>query len=138
MTRQSVFSVNRYPMNLSYINSRASINNIYIKELLTRLVKLNRTLKIHNGDEPIHILQIRSQQYLMLPINTCKFTMFDYFKDVIVEAVEYLKNNCSHYSGKDQPFKVDIDPPSLTPRDTELLYCHVARLWFTSKRANSI
>ena len=74
MTRQSVFSVNRYPMNLSYINSRASINNIYIKELLTRLVKLNRTLKIHNGDEPIHILQIRSQRHLMLPISTCHYS----------------------------------------------------------------
>ena len=61
--------------------------------------------------------------------------MFDYSKDVIVEASEELKNSRSHYSGNNQLFKVDVGSPSLPAKDTELFYCHVARLLFASKRA---
>ena len=60
--------------------------------------------------------------------------MFDYLKDVIVEAAEDLKNSCSYYPGNNQFFKVDYDSPSLPPKDTELFHCHVARLLFASKR----
>ena len=97
------------PNNHLYINSGASINNLYFKELLRELVKLDRTLKIKNGDKLIHILKVRSQHHLILPINTCKFIMFDYFKSEIVEPVEDLKNSCSQYSGNDQLIKVDFD-----------------------------
>ena len=60
--------------------------------------------------------------------------MFDYFKDVMVEAAEDLKNSRSHYFGNNQLFKVDVDSPSLPPKDAELFYRHVTRLLFASKR----
>ena len=122
MTQQRLFSMDGNQTNHSYIDSSVSINNFYFKELLTRIVKPDRTLKIQNNDEPIYMLQIRSKQYLMLPINTFKFRLFDYFKDVIVEAVEDLKNSRSHYSGNNQLFKVDIESLSLPAKNTELLY----------------
>ena len=50
-----------------YIDSGTSINNLFNKELLIGLLKLNRTLKVQTSDEPIYLLEIRSQQYLMLP-----------------------------------------------------------------------
>ena len=67
-------------------------------------------------------------------ISTCKFTMFDYSKDVIVQAFD-LKNCRLHYSGNNQLFKVDIDSTSLPAKDTELFYCNVARLLFASKKS---
>ena len=45
------------------------------------------------------------------------FTMFDYLEDVIVEAVDDLKNSCSYYPWNDQLMKVDYDSPSLSPKD---------------------
>ena len=69
-----------------------------------------------------------------IPISTCKFIMVDYSKEVIVEAFENLKSRRSHYSGTDQLFNVDVESPSLPGKDTELLYRHVARLIFVSKR----
>ena len=74
MTQQYLFSMNRALKSRSYIDSGTSISNLFNKGLLTGLVKLDRTLKIQNGDEPIHILQIRSQQHLMLPISTCHYS----------------------------------------------------------------
>ena len=71
----------------------------------------------------------------MLPISTYQFTMFDYFEDVIAEAAEDLKNSHSYYHGNNQLFKVDSDSPSMQPKDAELLYCHIVRLLFTSKRS---
>ena len=135
MIRQRLFSVEGGPKNRFYIDSGASINNFYSKELLTGLVKFNRSLKIQNGDKQIHMLQIRSQQYLMLPISTCQFIIFDYLEDVIVVAAEYLKNGRSFYPGNDQMFKIDDDSPRLPPKNAELFYHHIARLLFTTKRA---
>ena len=61
--------------------------------------------------------------------------MFDYLRDVIVEANEVLKNSCLYYPGNDQLFKVGYDSPSLPSKDAELFHRHVARLLFSSKRA---
>ena len=135
MTQQRLSSMDGDLKNRSYINNGASINNSYFKELLTKIMKPDMTLKIQNSGEPIHKLQIRSQQHLMIPNSTFEFTIFDYFKDVIVEASEDLKNSCSHYSGNNQLFKIDVDSPSLPLKDTELFYHHIARLLFTSKIA---
>ena len=70
----------------------------------------------------------------MLPISTCKFTMFDYFKDVIVKTADDLKNSRSPYSENSQLIKIDVNSPSLPSKDAELFYCHVARLLFVRKR----
>ena len=82
MTRQSLFSVGRDPKNRSYINIGASIRNLFNKELLVELVKLNRALKIQTSGEPIYLLQIRSQtrslfqalQHLLFLINTYHYS----------------------------------------------------------------
>ena len=60
--------------------------------------------------------------------------MFNYSKDIIVEAYKELKYSCSNYSGNDQLFKVGVESSSLTAKDTELFYCQIARLLFASKR----
>ena len=61
--------------------------------------------------------------------------MFDYLRDVIIEANEDLKNSHVYYPGNDQLFKVNNNSPSLPLKDIELFHHHVARLLFTSKRA---
>ena len=63
------------------------------------------------------------------------FTMFNYLEDVIVEAIEDLKNSCSYYPRNNQLFKVDDDSQSLVPTDAELFHRYVMRLLFASKRA---
>ena len=63
------------------------------------------------------------------------FIMFDYLEDVIVEANEDLKNNCSYYLGNDQLFKVDYDSLSLPSKGAELFCHHIARLLLVNKRA---
>ena len=63
------------------------------------------------------------------------FTMFDYLKDVIVEASKDLKISCSYYPGNDSLMKVDKYSPRLPTKDADLFHGHVARLLFASKRA---
>ena len=63
------------------------------------------------------------------------FTMFDYLKDVMVEAIEYLKYSCSYYPKNDQLFKVDYESPSLPSKNAEPFHSHVTRLLFARKRA---
>ena len=60
--------------------------------------------------------------------------MFDYLKDVIVEANKYLNNSHLYYPRSDQLFKADYDSPSLPTKDAVLFHRHVARLLFASKR----
>ena len=44
--------------------------NIYFQQRAIGIfVKLNRAIKIQTGGEPIHLLQIRPQQHLMLPMS---------------------------------------------------------------------
>ena len=74
MTQQRLFIVNGDPKNCLYINSGTSTSNLSNKELLIGLIKLDRTLKIQSGDEPIHILTIRSLHHLILPISTCHYS----------------------------------------------------------------
>ena len=90
MTPQCLASVGGVPKNSSYINSGASIHNISNTEVLVGLVKLNRTLKIQTGGEPIRLLQIRPQQLLMLPMST-----YNYSKNAISNMlpVTRLVNN---------------------------------------------
>ena len=114
MTPQRLASVDGDPKNRSYIDSSASL------PISTCKFTKNRSY-IDSGAS--------------IPISTCKFTMIDYSKDVIVEASEELKNSHSHYSGNNQLSQVDIGSPSLPVNDTELLYCHIAKLLFASKRA---
>ena len=61
--------------------------------------------------------------------------MFDYLKDVIVEANEDLKNSRFYYPRNNQLYNVDCKSPSLPTKNAELLHRHVARLLFASKRA---
>ena len=61
--------------------------------------------------------------------------MFDYLKDIIVEANKDLKNSPSYYPGDDSLMKVDLGSQKLLIKDAELFHCHVARLLFASKRA---
>ena len=61
--------------------------------------------------------------------------MFDYLEDVIVEAVDDLKNSFSYYPGNNQLFKIDDDSPILLPKDADTFHRHVTRLLFASKRA---
>ena len=70
MTRQRLVIIDGDPKNCSYIDSGASISNLFNKELLSGLMEVDTTFKIQMGGEPIHLLQIRSQQHLMLPIST--------------------------------------------------------------------
>jgi len=69
-TWKRLVSVDRDPKNRSYINSDASIRNLFNNELLAGLLKLDKILKIQTDGKPIHLLQIRSKQHLMLPIST--------------------------------------------------------------------
>ena len=46
LTRQRLVSVDGDPKNRSYINSSASISNLYNKEPLVGLVKLDRVLRL--------------------------------------------------------------------------------------------
>ena len=62
-------------------------------------------------------------------------TMFDYLEDVIVEASQDLKNSRSYYPRNDFLMKVDEDSIRLPTKDADLFHRHVARLFFTSKRA---
>ena len=52
--------VAEYLKNRIYINSGASIHVLFNKELLGGIVNLNRALKIHADDKPIHLSQIGS------------------------------------------------------------------------------
>mmetsp|Transcript_23578 Transcript_23578/g.25110 ORF Transcript_23578/g.25110 Transcript_23578/m.25110 type:complete len:86 (-) Transcript_23578:85-342(-) len=70
MTPQRLVSGDGDPKNLSYIDSGASIHSLFNKELFAGLVNFDRILKIQTGGELIHLLQIRSQQHLMLPMST--------------------------------------------------------------------
>ena len=114
MMRQCLFNTDEDPKNLSCINSGASI------PISTCKFTKNRSY-------------IDSSAFI--PISTYKFTMFDHSKDITVEAYEELKNSCSHYSGNDQLFKVDVESACLPTKDTELFYCHVARLLFANKKS---
>ena len=49
MTPHRLVSVDRDPKNRSYINSDASIHNLFNNELLAGLMKLDRVLKIQTG-----------------------------------------------------------------------------------------
>ena len=74
MTRQRLVSVDWDPKNRSYIDSSGTISNLSNKELLTELVELDRTPKIQTGDEPISLLQTRSQQYLRPQTSTYHYS----------------------------------------------------------------
>ena len=63
--------------------------------------------------------------------------MFDYLEDVIVEAIEDLKNSRSYYPGNDSLMKINQDSSRLLTKDAELFHSNVARLLFASKRARS-
>ena len=62
--------------------------------------------------------------------------MFDFLEDIIVEAPDDLKKNCSYYPGNDRLlFKVNPESPKLSQKQAELFHWIVARLLFVSKRA---
>ena len=69
-TQQQLIIFYRDPKKHSYIDSSVSINYLFNKKLFSGLVKIYKTFKIQNGDDPIHLPQIRSQQHLMLPTST--------------------------------------------------------------------
>ena len=65
-----------------------------------------------------------------ITISTCKLTKN---RSHIISSTSVP--SCSSYFGNNQRFKLDVESPSLTEKDTELLYSLVARLLFTSKIA---
>ena len=61
--------------------------------------------------------------------------MFDYLEVVNFEAADDLKNSCLYYTGNNQLFKVDHDSSRPSQKEADIFHRHVARLFFTSKRA---
>ena len=74
MILQRLFNTDEDPKNSSHINSGASSIPI-------------STYKFTKNGSYI-------ESRVSITISTCKFTMFDHSKNVIVEASEELKNNC--------------------------------------------
>ena len=112
--RRHLFNTDEDSKNRLFINTGASI-----------LISICKFTKNHSCTE----------SYISIPTSTCKFTMLDHPKDVVVEAYMEPKNKCPQYSGNDQLFKIDVESQSLPEKNAELFHHHITRLLFTSRIA---
>ena len=97
MTPQRLANVGGDLKNRSYINSGASIHNLFTEELLVGMVKLDRVLNIRTGAKPIHLSRTRSLhqalQHLPLPIST-----YHYNKNSISNFSSFTRHVNKYYT----------------------------------------
>ena len=90
LTPQRLLSVTGHPKNRIYINSGASLNILFNRELLGGVITLNRAIKIQAGGEPIYLSQIgslhKALQHLPLPVSA-----YHYNENVIANLLSFAK-----------------------------------------------
>ena len=95
-TPQRLVSVAGHPNNYLYINSSASIHNLFNQELLEGLLQLNRSIKIQASGKPIHLSKIgslhKALQHIPLPVSS-----YRYSKNSIANLLSFAKLADKYY-----------------------------------------